>query len=66
MHDFFRDELAALNVDKVVGTWDNHTKNYNLSIQKTSGSPDYKTLSFDEGVLGWTSFLSYNPVMLLV
>jgi hypothetical protein len=61
MHDFFRDELAALNVNKIVGTWDNHTKNYNLSIQKSSGSPDYKTLSFDEGVLGWTSFLSYKP-----
>ena len=61
MHDFFRDELAALNVDKIVGSWDNHTKNYNLSIQKTSGSPDYKTLCFDEGVLGWTSFLSYKP-----
>ena len=61
MHDFFRDELADLSVNKVVGSWDNHTKNYTLSIQKSSGSPDYKTVSFDESVSGWTSFTSFKP-----
>ena len=58
MHDFFRDELASLNVNKIVGAWDNHTKNYSLSIQTASS---YKTISFDESVLGWTSFSSYKP-----
>ena len=58
MHDFFRDELASLSVNKVVGSWDNHTKNYILSIQTSS---DYKTLSFDESVLGWTTFSSFKP-----
>ena len=61
MHDFFRDELSSLNVDKVIGSWDNHTKSYILSIQKTSGTPDYKTVSFDESVLGWTTFSSFKP-----
>ncbi len=58
MHDFFRDELASLSVNKIVGAWDNHTKNYSLSIQTASS---YKTVSFDESVLGWTSFSSYKP-----
>ena len=68
MHDFFRDELAAAT--KIVGGWDAHTKNYVLSLQGANVGPlptdpisyeTYKTLSFDEGVLGWTSFLSYKP-----
>tara|TARA_R100000935_G_scaffold44281_1_gene67155 strand:- start:712 stop:1395 length:684 start_codon:yes stop_codon:yes gene_type:complete len=58
MHDFFRDELASLSVDKVIGSWDNHTKNYLLSIQTPSS---YKTVSFDESVLGWTTFSSLKP-----
>jgi len=141
MHDFFRDELAA--VEKIVGAWDSHNKNYTISLQRpfntgrvtqngndivpignnvtltlsiqntditpgmniykytsagqvvttlygrvvsviSSGNPSsfvcdiivpvpgsesiifrndpVKTLSFDEGVLGWTSFFSYRPV----
>ena len=38
MHDFFRDQLTATNVSKVVGGWDMHTKNYILSIQTLSTS----------------------------
>jgi hypothetical protein len=135
MHDFFRDELSG-SIDKIIGGWDMHTKNYILSIQNNPGtkwvvqthggssygpgnnievtldnpgSPNitagmdiynystevyygtavsvtsntvvicnlnanipaatsiyfqnnpYKTLSFDEGVLGWTSLLNYRP-----
>ncbi len=56
MHDFFRDELA--DATKVVGGWNSHTKDYVLSLQTNS---DYKTATFDEGVLGWTSFSSYKP-----
>ena len=33
MHDFFRDQLTQDGITKIVGGWDNHTKNYVLSIQ---------------------------------
>ncbi len=58
MHDFFRDQLTQNGITRIVGGWDNHTKNYILSIQTASG---YKTTSFDEGVQGWTSFFSFKP-----
>ena len=61
MHDFFRDELA--NATKIVGGWDAHNKNYIISLQGDNvGDDGFKTLSFDEGVLGWTSFYSYKPI----
>ena len=69
MHDFFRDELA--NATKIVGGWDAHSKNYVLSLQGSTVGPlptdpityeGYVTLSFDESVLGWTSFYSYKPI----
>jgi len=68
MHDFFRDELA--NATEIVGGWNSHTKDYVLSIQGPNVSPlptdpvtyeGYKTATFDEGVLGWTSFSSFKP-----
>ena len=69
MHDFFRDELA--NTTKIIGGWDSHNKNYVLSIQGAEvGDPlptdpvtyeGYKTVAFDESVLGWTSFFNYKP-----
>jgi len=62
MHDFFRDELSKLNsqVDsRAVGAWDMYTNNYILSIQQQDNS--FKTVTFDESVLGWTSRLSYKP-----
>ena len=58
MHDFFRDELAE-SIQQIRAGWDAHNKNYVLSIQKTNGT--YKTLTFDESVLGWTSFFDYKP-----
>ena len=73
MHDFFRDELANVDVSKIIGAYDIHNKNYVISIQEpdTAGglpippnavtAEHYKTLSFDEGVLGWTSFFDYKP-----
>jgi len=33
MHDFFRDRLNLAN--NIVGAWDNHSKNYIISIQET-------------------------------
>ena len=50
MHDFFRDQLTQDGITRIVGGWDNHTKNYILSIQTASS---YKTTSFDEGVQSW-------------
>jgi hypothetical protein len=72
MHDFFRDELSSAT--KIIGGWNMYTKDYILSIQgPTVGAlptdpvtyTGYKTLSFDEGVLGWTSFSSYKPNQIL-
>tara|TARA_R110000751_G_scaffold37397_2_gene90718 strand:+ start:695 stop:2197 length:1503 start_codon:yes stop_codon:yes gene_type:complete len=63
MHDFFRDELSSIGESGIVrGSWDIHTKNYVLSLQSAS---NYKTLSFDESVLGWTSFLSFKPSFMI-
>ena len=61
MHDFFRDNLSNSSVTKIVGAWDMHSKNYVLSIQGSTIDEGYKTASFDESVLGWTSFLSFKP-----
>ena len=61
MHDFFRDNLSNSSVTKVIGAWDMHGKNYVLSIQGSTIDGGYKTVSFDESVLGWTSFLSFKP-----
>ena len=33
MHDFFRDQLSSSNINKIIGGWDGHTKNYVISIQ---------------------------------
>lgn len=71
MADFFRDNLSTLGTaGKIVGGYDIHTKKYDLSIlpngQFTNLFPaeeagTYKTLSFDEGTKGWTSFYTYAP-----
>ena len=65
MLDYFRDELEDIDPQfgmngKIVGGWDIHNKQYLLSTQ-TGGSEAYKTLSFDEQVLGWPSFYSFKP-----
>ena len=65
MHDFFRDKLSSPNLDKIRGGWDIHTKNYVVSMQNTTNSGgDYKTLSFDETVKGWTSLFDYKPTFM--
>ena len=64
MYDFFRDNLAGLGNGKIVGGWDIHNKCYTVSIQPQAPFADgttYKTLSFDESALGWTSTFSYKP-----
>ena len=75
MHDYFRDRLSQTNSDgnsvisKIIGGFDEHTNMYVLSIQYTEnilelGNKDYTTASFDEGVQGWTSFLSFKPTFI--
>ena len=69
MHDFFRDQLTntATVTNGVIGGWDNHTKNYILSIQQPDTVVDdvtvenFKTASFDESIKGWTSLFSFKP-----
>jgi|TARA_R110000824_G_scaffold5744_1_gene26460 hypothetical protein len=63
MQDFFRDELSTLgDSGKIRGGWDMHNKSYVLSLQNQNGN--YNTLSFDESVLGWTSFMSFKPLFI--
>ena len=60
MSDFFRDNLQLVgNTGKAIGGYDIYNQNYVLSLQSTTAQ--YQTLAFDERVLGWTSFFSYNP-----
>ena len=76
MKDFFRDELTSLDLvvlgegrkpGKIIGGWDTYTKQYVVSMQPSVNNEiqeeydNYKTLSFDEDVRGWTSFYNYKP-----
>ena len=61
MIDFFRDNLSAVgNNGRIVGMWDMHNKQYVLSMQPAN-SANFKTLTFDEDVSGWTSLFSFKP-----
>tara|TARA_R110002167_G_scaffold5418_2_gene25333 strand:- start:500 stop:1966 length:1467 start_codon:yes stop_codon:yes gene_type:complete len=65
MGDYFRDELNDIDLESgdqgvIVGGWDVHNKQYIISTKKANTN-EFKTLSFDEDVLGWTSFFTYNP-----
>lgn len=60
MIDFFRNNLSTVGDNGfVLGMWDMHNKQYVISMQQVND--DYKTLSFDEDVNGWTSFFNYKP-----
>ena len=58
MTDYFRDNLTNSSVQKIIGGWDMHTKNYILSINRGAAA---STIVYDEGIKGWTSFLSFVP-----
>ena len=53
---------------RVIGGWDIHNKNYVISLQKTtnqvSTTSDYQTVTFDESINGWVSFLTFKPNLL--
>ena len=67
MNDYFRDEFNNIDTNTsegmILGGWDIHNKQYVISSQTNISNPvqDYKTLSFDESVKGWTSFFTYKP-----
>ena len=51
---------------RVIGGWDIHNKNYVVSLQKstnqvTLSTDSYNTLTFDEQINGWVSFLTFKP-----
>ena len=69
MRDYFRDELNQIddnNGDQgsIIAGWDVHNKQYVLSTKKAN-TTEFNTLCFDEDVLGWTSFFTYNPEQIL-
>ena len=69
MSDYFRDELNQIDIENgdqgvIIGGWDVHNKQYILSTKKANTN-EFNTLSFDEDVLGWTSFFTYNPEQIL-
>jgi hypothetical protein len=65
MYDYFRDNFRNINIGSnsgiVTGGWDVYNKQYVLSTKQPAGNNGYSTLSFDEGVKGWTSFFTYKP-----
>jgi hypothetical protein len=74
MIDYFRDQFGILDTQtygkgKAIGAYDIYNKQYVLSLQQSPIASDgvinpsqlSATLSFDERVLGWTSFFSYVP-----
>ena len=79
MTDYFRDQLGALDgtfgKGKAIGGYDIYTKQYVLSLQQSKQTvaevpevnpdPQLVNLSFDERVLGFPSFFSYQPDQIL-
>jgi hypothetical protein len=68
MRDFFRDKLNELNSGSTtgiaIGGWDIYNQQYVLSLQQSpiiKSTPPYETITFDEGVQGWTSLFDYKP-----
>jgi hypothetical protein len=53
-------------IGQIKGGWDTHAKNYLVSLQKspnqaTTDDASFKTLTFDEEINGWVSFLTFKP-----
>lgn len=56
MRDWFKDNLK--DATSIIGMYDDNNDEYTISLQNSS---TYNTLSFDEGVKGWTSFYKFKP-----
>ena len=61
MRDYFRTHLATSK--KIIGTYDSYTNNFNITLREDfpTVSTNDKTISFTEGVDGWTSRKSFIP-----
>ena len=64
MKDYFADIFSSY-VDKVIGTYDDRKKEYNVSVSRTYASGDSPfnqvTVSYSDKAKGWTSFKSFYP-----
>ena len=64
MKDYFADIFSSY-VDKVIGTYDDRKKEYNVSISRAYASGDSPfnqvTVSYSDKAKGWTSFKSFYP-----
>ena len=54
---------------KIIGGWDIHNKNYVVSMQTSpydvsSDDSSFETVTFDEKINGWVSFLTYKPTII--
>jgi len=73
MRDFFRDELNDLDSEnelgQCIGGWDIYNQQYVLSLQPPgntkSKTQKFSTVTYDEGVQGWTSLFDYKPGQIL-
>jgi hypothetical protein len=65
MTDFFRDEMSNVSVGGskglILGSYDLYSDMYTLSLQQTGEQSEYKTLTFDDTINGWTSLYDYSP-----
>ena len=69
MRDFFRDQLNNLDTEAetgfCIGGWDIYNQQYVLSLQPPNDAKSerklFNTLTYDEGVQGWTSLFDYKP-----
>ena len=65
MTDFFRDEINNVSVGGskglMLGSYDLYSDMYTLSLQQTGQQSEYKTLTFDDTINGWTSLYDYSP-----
>ena len=60
MKDWFRDNLNTVGVTgRIQGGWDLHNKQYVVSLQNNTLNYN-KTLTYDEAVRGWTSFMPWE------
>ncbi len=58
LEDYFADKLAE--AEQVIGSYDEHKKEYNLTFKKASNAAGYnETVSFKEQLNGWTSRKSF-------
>jgi len=59
MRDYFRDNLAP--ADNIIGSYDDYSKQYNITLTKHTEDATSETLSFSEDAKGWVSFKSFIP-----